>query len=262
MSWHQLQQKIEPYLIRIETQQGSGTGFLFAYNPTDTLTAIATAAHVIDEAHEWKQPIKLIHNQTGEMAFVSEDMRVVLVDNKRDSAIILVAKNLLPLPNTTFPLADSSKFKKVGIELGWTGFPSVAYPNLCFFSGRVSSFLERQECYLIDGVAINGVSGGPVYCELKEGNPEIVGIISAYMPNRSGNTPGLLRAQDITHFDSTLKTLRSLHEAKEKEKSQDQKAASAPVATTESAGSPVSPVKQSEPEQSDAQQVAPPDSRR
>ena len=257
MSWFKLQQHVEPYLIRIETQQGSGTGFLFAYNPTDTLAAIATAAHVIDDAHEWKQPIKLIHNKTGQMAFVTEDMRVVFVDNKRDSAVILVAKSLLPLPTTTFPLADSAKFKKVGVELGWTGFPSVAYPNLCFFTGRVSSFLGRQDCYLIDGVAINGVSGGPVFCELKDGNPEIVGIISAYMPNRSGNTPGLLRAQDITYFDSTLKTLRSLHEAKEKEKSQDQKAA-----TTASAGSPASPAEQSEPEQSDAQQVAPPDSQR
>lgn len=225
MTWHNLQNKIEPHLIRIETQQGSGTGFLFAYNPENTFAAIATAAHVIDEAHEWKQPIKLIHHKTGEMTFVTEGMRVVFVDSKRDSATILIPKGLLPLPEETFPIADSSKFKKVGVELGWTGFPSVAYPNLCFFSGRVSCFLSAQDCYLIDGVAINGVSGGPVFSELADGSLEIVGIISAYMPNRSGNTPGLLRAQDITPFDVALKTLKSLHEAKEKEKSRDQEAA-------------------------------------
>lgn len=228
MSWYQLQKKIEAYLIRIETQQGSGTGFLFAYNPTNTLAAIATAAHVVSEAHEWKQPIKLIHHNSGEVAFVTEDMRVVLIDENRDAATILTAKNLLSLPHETFPLADSSKYKKVGVELAWTGFPSVAYPNLCFFSGRVSCFLESQDCYLIDGVAINGVSGGPVFCEIEKNTAELVGIISAYMPNRSGNTPGLLRAQDITPFDLALKTLTSMHEAKQKEKIRDEAAANAP----------------------------------
>jgi hypothetical protein len=228
MSWNKLQKKINPYLIRIETQQGSGTGFLFAYNPTGTLAAIATAAHVIDEAHDWKQPIKLIHHETGQVAFVTEDQRVVLLRKDRDAATILIPKDMLPLPDTTFPLADSTQYRTVGVELGWTGFPSVAYPNLCFFSGRISCFLEQQDCYLIDGVAINGVSGGPVFYELANDTPEIVGIISAYMPNRSGDTPGLLRAQDITPFDETLKSLQSLHEAKQKEKSRDQEAANEP----------------------------------
>lgn len=226
MSWHKLQASIRPYLIRIETQQGSGTGFLFAYNPAGGLAAIATAAHVVDGAHDWKQPIRLIHNDSGEVAFVTEEQRVVFLDRGRDAATILIPKNLLPLPEKTLPLADATKFKKVGIELGWTGFPSVAYPNLCFFSGRISCFLQDQDCYLIDGVAINGVSGGPVFYEKADETAEVVGIISAYMPNRSGNTPGLLKAQDITPFDETLKTLQSLHQAKEKEKSQDQEAAS------------------------------------
>lgn len=234
MSWNKLQKKINPYLIRIETQQGSGTGFLFAYNPTGTLAAIATAAHVIDEAHDWKQPIKLIHHETGEVAFVTEDQRVVLVRKDRDAATILIPKGMLPLPEETFPLADATKYRPVGVELGWTGFPSVAYPNLCFFSGRISCFLEQQDCYLIDGVAINGVSGGPVFYDLQNDTPEIVGIISAYMPNRSGDTPGLLRAQDITPFDETLKSLQSLHEAKQKEKSRDQEAASEPNSVTDS----------------------------
>jgi hypothetical protein len=225
MSWNAIQKKITPYLIRIETQQGAGTGFLFAYNPGGALAAIATAAHVIDESHDWKQPIKLIHHDTGEVAFVTEDQRVVFIDRSRDAATILVAKSMLPFPDEILPLADSSKFTSVGVELGWTGFPSVAYPNLCFFSGRISCFLVQQDCYLIDGVAINGVSGGPVFFELADNTPEIVGIISAYMPNRSGNTPGLLRAQDITPFDEILKKLRSLHEAKEEERSRDQAAA-------------------------------------
>ena len=228
MSWNLTQKKIQPYLVRIETQQGSGTGFLFAYNPSGALAAIATAAHVIDNAHEWKQPIKLIHDATGDVAFVTEDQRVVFLNQSKDAATILIPKGTLPLPEETLPLADSTTFRSVGVELAWTGFPSVAYPTLCFFSGRISAFLKNQDCYLIDGVAINGVSGGPVYYELADNTPEIVGIISAYMPNRAGNTPGLLRAQDITPFDETLKNLKSLHEAKEKEKARDQEAVNEP----------------------------------
>ena len=57
MSWNVLQKKIQPYLIRIETQQGSRTGFGFDFNSGRGIAAIATAAHVIDRAHEWKQSI-------------------------------------------------------------------------------------------------------------------------------------------------------------------------------------------------------------
>lgn len=241
MSWNSIQKKIKGHLIRIETQQGSGTGFLFAYNPGGGLAAIATAAHVINQAHDWKQPIKLIHDATGEVAFVTEEQRVVFLNQSHDAATILVPKGVLPFPDTTFPLADSTKFKTVGTDLAWTGFPSVAYPTLCFFSGRISAFLENEDCYLIDGVAINGVSGGPVFYERKDSTPEIVGIISAYMPNRSGNTPGLLRAQDITPFVETLNDLQSMHEAKEKEKARDQKAASEPSSSGEQRSEQSSP---------------------
>jgi hypothetical protein len=33
--------------------------------------------------------------------------------------------------------------------------------NLCFFAGNVSAWVAEQGAYLVDGVAINGVSSGP-----------------------------------------------------------------------------------------------------
>lgn len=214
-----------PYIVRIETQSGLGTGFLFGYNATKTVAAIATAAHVVDDAHDWKQPIKITHYESGKQIFVTDADRVVFLDRKRDSASILLMTNELPFPKDVLPLMDATKFKKVGIELAWMGFPSVAAPELCFFTGCVSAFLSSDDCYLIDGVAINGVSGGPVFAQYDDETPELVGSISAYLPNRvSGTTlPGLLRAQDITPFDETLKTIKSLDEARqmEKEESKD-----------------------------------------
>lgn len=140
------------------------------------------------------------------MVFLKEEDRAVFVNQQRDAATIIIKTELLPVfPEQALPLSDSSKFFKVGGELGWTGYPSVAQPHLCFFSGRVSCFLESDDCYLIDGVAINGVSGGPVFIEKAGEQVQLVGIISAYVSNRSGNTPGLLRAQHITPLADTEK---------------------------------------------------------
>lgn len=226
MSWSKLHKRMLPYIVRIETQDGSGTGFLFGYNETKTITAIATAAHVIDNAHDWNQPIKITHYESGKQIFITDTDRVVFIDKTRDSASVLLWTNQLSFPKDTLPLIEADKFKKVGVELAWMGFPSVAHPELCFFTGRVSAFLPKEDSYLIDGVAINGVSGGPVFYELDDSTPQLVGLISAYLPNRvSGTTlPGLLRAQDITSFQKTLQTIKSLDEARDMEKEESKEA--------------------------------------
>jgi hypothetical protein len=84
---------------------------------------------------------------------------------------------------------------------------------------------------LIDGVAINGVSGGPVFhCPSPNSEEiEIIGCVSAYHANRAtGETlPGLLRAQDVSHFHAAAQHIRSIDEAnikkREFEEAQKQK---------------------------------------
>lgn len=222
MHWHKPYDAIVEHVVRIETPNGSGTGFLFGYNGDNTVAAIATASHVVDRCHDWRQPIKLVHDSSKTEVFLDHSERVVFLDRRRDSASILVLADKLPLPKAPLPLMDATKMKKVGVELAWVGYPSVAYPKLCFFTGCVSAFLTDDDCYLIDGVAINGVSGGPVFASIGDGQPELVGSISAYMPNRVGGStlPGLLRAQDIAPFHETLKTIKSLDEARTKEQEQ------------------------------------------
>jgi hypothetical protein len=78
-----------------------------------------------------------------------------------------------------------------GAEVGWLGFPGLVYPELCFFRGVVSGYSERPPIYLIDGVAINGVSGGPAF----DRTGLLAGFVSAYVPNQvSGDLtlPGLM----------------------------------------------------------------------
>jgi hypothetical protein len=102
---------------------------------------------------------------------------------------------------------------------------------LCFFTGAVSAGQPTRKAYLIDGVAINGVSGGPVFHCPAPDKVQIIGCVSAYHANRATGEalPGLLRAQDVSHFHGVAKHVQSIDEAnikkREFEEAQKQKAA-------------------------------------
>jgi hypothetical protein len=103
----------------------------------------------------------------------------------------------------------------IGIDIGWLGFPAIEANTLCFFAGTISARQSNRKAYLIDGVAINGVSGGPVFHSPTPAEVQIIGCISAYHANRvTGETlPGLLRAQDVSHFHDITKFIRNFDEA-------------------------------------------------
>ncbi|MFC1958404.1 serine protease [Chloroflexota bacterium] len=230
MSWVSIYKKVLPYIVSIQTPEGSGTGFLFTYNEGKTIAGIATAAHVVKYADDWKLPIKIIHFETKTEIFLTDDKRVIYISESLDSAsILLFSKDNSILPKDTLPLMDPEKFINVGVEVGWVGFPSISSSNLCFFTGPISARLKDYNSYLIDGVAINGVSGGPVFYASKDDSrklkPKIVGAVTAYRPNRlRGDTlPGLLQAQDLTAFYETIKTLKSYDDAKNKKLEQERK---------------------------------------
>jgi hypothetical protein len=219
MSWHKAYDCIKPYMVRIETETGFGTGFLFTYTANHSLAAIATACHVVDDVDEWKKPLRIKHYASDTTVYFEDATRVILTDRKRDTATILIPATAFVLPPATLPLLPSDKFKKIGVEVAWTGFPSLSPSDLCFFSGTVSFYKSDDESYFIDGVAINGVSGGPVFSTLHDETPQIIGVISAYVANRRGGEalPGLLKARDLTTVHKHINTIQSLAEAKEKE---------------------------------------------
>ena len=87
-----------------------------------------------------------------------------------------------------------------------------------FFCGNISARQESRKAYLIDGVAINGVSGGPVIHGNEADGIQIVGTVSAYQANRATGEalPGLLIAQDVSHFHDVASTIQSIDEADKK----------------------------------------------
>lgn len=218
VEWYEAVERIRPHVVRILSPQGSGTGFLFSRSANGTVCGIATAAHVVDHAHYWEQPIRIQHESSGAVALIRPSERAILLDESHDTAAIAIDSNALALPAEPLSMIPNGQYLRVGNALGWLGFPAISSANLCFFTGRVSAWVESNGAYLVDGVAINGVSGGPAFTILGE-SMFIMGVVSAYIPNRAtGETlPGLGIVRDVVQLQSLIEPIRSLDEAKAEE---------------------------------------------
>lgn len=218
MNWEPVVQKVTPYIFKIETPAGHGTGFLYLYNDNKTWCGVATALHVVDYANTWKQPIRLTHHSSSEQIFLKDSEYIIITDGKTDSAVILFQKPTFKLPSELIELIPLDTPLSIGNEVSWLGFPAIEPYTLCFFSGNISAWQDFRKAYLIDGVAINGVSGGPVTFLHETDGVKVVGIVSAYRANRaSGDSlPGLLYSQDVSHFHGVLHQIRSIDDANKK----------------------------------------------
>ncbi len=236
MSWNEVVERVTPYIVKVETPAGHGTGFLCLYNQDKSLYGIATALHVVSHADDWQEAIRLRHFPSGTSVFLKEPGRHIFCDQRTDSAVIVAAPDSIQLPGDTLPLLPTESSLPIGTEVGWLGFPGIAEFTLCFFSGNISARQDWRHAYLIDGVAINGVSGGPVFFLREPEGVQIIGTLSAYVSNRAtGDTlPGLSIARDVSHFHDTISQIRSLDEAREQRKKQAQEGTQSPVPTPES----------------------------
>lgn len=220
MNWDQLVDRITPLVVRIDTPTMSGTGFLCLYNDDRSWVGIATAGHVIFHADQWVEPIR-ITTPTATQLF-QPSQRIVLPNWDADSAVLMIpndfnfTQNVIPFFPTTSTL-----------PIGWIGFPSnITSGSLCFFTGTVSAIEQYAiRSYLIDGVAIHGVSGAPVVYHDRTGNDtNIVGILTAYRANRQygESLPGLSVAQDVSHFHAVGKTIKDHDDAQRKKREFEQ----------------------------------------
>ena len=218
MEWDKIVSKITPHIVKIETQTKYGTGFLLLYNEDTTLCGVATALHVVSHTDDWQQPIRLRDHTSNQIVLLPANQRTIVIDWRTDSAVILFFKPEFPLPEEPINLLPNDSIIPVGVEVGWLGFPSVAPGNLCFFSGNISARPKDRNAYLIDGVSIHGVSGGPVIHADEADGTQIVGMVTEYHANRAtGETlPGLLIAQDVSHFHDVASRVQSIDEANKK----------------------------------------------
>lgn len=224
MNWDRATAIVTPHVVKISTPTGWGTGFLAFYNHDHSWCGIATAAHVVSHADEWQQPIRIQNPQSS--LFLKVEDRVILLDHSTDSAVVLFVKGNLQLPELPIALLPVDQPCGIGLDLGWLGYPVIEPSTLCFFAGVVSARQEARKAYLVDGVSINGISGGPVFhCASPDSDEvQIVGCVSAYHVNRATGEalPGLIRAQDVSHFHVAAQHIRSIDEGNAKKREFEQ----------------------------------------
>ena len=157
--------------------------------------------HEVEHADKLHTPIgKHVHGSANP-EWLKQDDQEIFPDSKGDSAIILLSHRDLSLPQDPIQLFPVETAIPVGMEVGWIGYPAIF--DLCFFSGRISGsigdFGNGRHAYLIDGVAISGVSGGPVIVKSGRWGTRITGSISAYYVNRAKGEalPGLSLVKDV-----------------------------------------------------------------
>jgi len=196
--WATAASQVSKVLFRVEAGDNGGSAFAVTLgsaggSPPFGLL-LATAFHVLDGVSQDDDDIA-IFSADGSVELNNSDSDVFLFrlgPAKYDTGLIMVKTSDPVLgEDELLPILQHEFVPAQGGELAWMGFPSIAWPNPCLFKGVVSGKMPDSEAYLIDGVAINGVSGGPAFN--REGT--IFGLVSAYIPNRVDaltTLPGLM----------------------------------------------------------------------
>jgi len=179
----------------VHADNSVGTAFAIGITSSDggRHTMLVTALHVVEDVLGNDKPIELIKSDGTVISKVVDGFLKIypIGPPECDTALIEVPTkqplygeaSLMPMPlKTMLPR---------GSPIGWLGYPGLVLPELCFFQGVVSGYSETPPIYFVDGVAINGVSGGPAF----DPSGLVVGFVSSYLPNRvrqDTTLPGLM----------------------------------------------------------------------
>lgn len=122
-SWQHCVDVVKPHVVRLTTPTGHGTGFLV--HRRGCWVAVATARHVVADAHERGVPIE-VHWKNLDAETVPVAGRILRVDPERDFAVLawLVDRSVAPfLPEEPLPLLGHKSFVRTGVTVGWLGYP-------------------------------------------------------------------------------------------------------------------------------------------
>ena len=117
-SWAACLDDLKPYIYKINTPDASGTGFQITFAPTEKLVGIATALHVVWHAHNWEEPIKLVHHGTGKSIIVRAPERVIFTYPDKDLAFILLVADPLPVNDGDLSLIAPDMRTRQGVHMG------------------------------------------------------------------------------------------------------------------------------------------------
>jgi len=245
--------------IRDGQEWGRGTGYIFGVLRKTQRAAITTAAHVLplDESKRampgWHVRLEKFDKQMRVVRTTTfstsphDDLygpHVAVDPAPGADTALLLAPRLADDGEQFFEDADITvppTLDRMGpapaTRIAWAGFPSLlaqptlfGSPHLCYYEGVVSTWAMHQERYVlvVDGHAMPGVSGGPVwYYRDGTAKVEVAGLISRYAAyetpesfhpsfsmdkanQKRDRMPGFVFVQPVTHLvDHALKLGRT-----------------------------------------------------
>jgi hypothetical protein len=203
MGWTDVVDRASNSIFRVYAGSSAGTGFVIGLGSDrqtgDNYAMLATAWHVLKDLSGTPDDITIVSANKQEV-FSSSATEIGfyrLGDARYDMGLILVkTDDLLIKQFELLPLYPYDSILARGSKICWLGFPGIVEPELCFFHGYISGYVNDPLGYLVDGVAINGVSGGPALDE----RAHVIGLVSAYLPNRVDRVttlPGMMLLMPI-----------------------------------------------------------------
>jgi hypothetical protein len=211
-TWALLAKKFEKIIFRIEVEEEGGTGFLISKSVKENgLTAlmIITAAHVIEKGINDSSKLVRVISDKEEVIFTNKVNKIYIIHLgpiEMDIGLVLVEDINIDIKSDDLqPLLPYSYIPERGAKVGWLGYPGIVWPELCFFEGVISGYLNEKGTYLVDGVAINGVSGSPVFND----QGLIFGFVTEYLPNideKQRLLPGLMSIVPTGIVDKWMST--------------------------------------------------------
>jgi hypothetical protein len=213
MSYNHAYRKVKPYVVRIEIDIGEertqcGTGFLLGHGRSGRVAAVATSFHVVSPAQGTSKEILITHEASQKSTSIRLTEDTIRFDEQADCATLIIPADVFPFPQNALPTISNDQKVVPGVPVAWMGFPEPTYAHLCFFAGHISCFLPSSNEYLIDGAAMHGLSGGPVFTECDE-EVFLVGTVLSYGPEkeRVDGLPGLTLAHHLGIFCEHLAKL-------------------------------------------------------
>ena len=182
--WDEVIDRVSPLVYRIYAGPSMGTGFVVSIaRPQEEksfYTILATAWHVVEDIVGTNGDIELVSaDKTRRFSSVDDNIEVLRLGKKVFDTALLRIKSDKPFieQSDLLPMLPWESMLARGVEIGSLGFPGLVEPELCFFRGVIAGYLSTPPTYLIDGVTIHGISGGPAFDQ----RSHIIGLVTAYI---------------------------------------------------------------------------------
>ncbi len=102
--WAQAVDTMKPYIFKVLTPYGRGTGFQLSISEETGLCGIATALHVVEHADDWEEPIKIEHFSSSKSILLKATDRAIAIHTGMDLAFIIFRNQDFPLQQVSIPL--------------------------------------------------------------------------------------------------------------------------------------------------------------